>query len=283
MTKEYSRHTIYGVVDMPTGSKMVGQLLKELRQKQQMTGEILGRKAHMSQSKISKIEMGYYPNLQINEIERILNILNTPNDIRIRIYREMEQSQPLSLLHKPYDATFAADYYALESKASTLRVFCLQAVPVLLQTTAYRLAALKRFSNAEEDLGTLMKQAQSRQDLLWDQSRSFHFIMHHMMLYTMPTNQRDLQDLQLDRIERMMDMPNIKIGIIPLESGLCWAEVGPFALHDKKTLFMASASGDIVSTDAGNIATYGRVFGELDQLAIYGKDAKALLATAPYR
>jgi transcriptional regulator with XRE-family HTH domain len=261
--------------------KLVGQLVRERRRQQGLTGVMLGRKAGMSQSKISKIEIGYYSKLQVKDVERILNILEMPNDIRQTIYREIERAQPKALLDRPYGTAVAANYYELDSKAALIRIFTIQGTPVLLQTTARRLSVLRRHGVAEEDLGTHMKDAMKRQDLLWDQRRFFHFILHETMLHTVPAGLQNHMREQFDRIERLIDLPNVKIGIIPLRAGLPLAEVGPFALYDRARLFMASAGGDIVSEDEASINLYSRVFEELDGLALYGEPAKELLQSAP--
>jgi transcriptional regulator with XRE-family HTH domain len=255
----------------------VGRLLKELRRKRGLTGIDLGKKAGISQSKLSKLETGAYTSPKVQDVDKLLNILQAPNNIRQQIYREIERAHPQALLYKPYRTKISINLYDQAKLSTLIRVFTLPGVPAHLQTTAFRMAILRKNGIAEEELEEYLKDTMKRQDLLWDRERSFHFIMHEVMLYSPPDGHWELMAPQIDRIERMMELPNVKVGIVPTTAGLPMAQTGPFAVHDQRRAVLELGSGELESTDRESIAFYTRVFLELDRLALYGEPAKQLM------
>jgi len=264
---------------MATPNQIIGKLLKELRIEQGVRGVELGRKAGMSQSKISKLETGLYPRLHFKEIERILNILNAPRITRQRIYSALGSLQPEDLKYQSYNVAYTKDCYQRELKTIQIRTFSPFVVPALLQTNEYRIALLKGWGTVEDEMDIIKANAQ-RQDLLWDKQRQFHFIMHQAALYTGPAGQKGLGLPQIDRIERFMGLPNIKIGIIPLEAGMPPVEFGPFALLDERMLITATVDGDLHSTNSKSIELYSRIFSDLNRAAVYGVEANHLIRLA---
>jgi transcriptional regulator with XRE-family HTH domain len=261
----------------PLTTKTIGQLIKDLRKKKGLTGGELGRRAGLSQSKISKLETGFYPTHNPTEIIRLLNILDAPMTIRQQVQTSLDQSQ----LDHPglYRLKTLTEPYLSEKNASYVRVFIYHSVPAILQTIPYRREGLQRYGLPENEIDSLLKDAIKRQDLLWDERRKFHIIMHQAALYNRRVP-RSLQLAQLDRVERMMDLPNLNIGIIPVEAGLPNAEHGPFCVFDNEELVMATTKGDIQAKDPNDIEIYLRIFAQLDQLAHYGEEAKAMVREA---
>jgi hypothetical protein len=211
-----------------------------------------------------------------------LNILDASNAVRRQIYRAIEANTPASARFKPYNINYAVDVYETDRATKDFRIFTPAIVPALLQTNDYRLALLRSWGTEEEDSQILQRLAK-RQELLWDKHRSFHFIMHQTVLYGSMPGERGLGLAQLDRIERFIGVPNIKVGIIPFEAGLPLVETGPFALLDERMVWLGTVNGDLMTTN--NIAAYLQLFADLSHSALYGADVRRLLknAAALYR
>ena len=255
----------------------VGQMLRELRLKQGLTGTVLGKRAGISQSKLSKLETGAYTIPKVHDLDKLLNILQASNNIRRELYREIERTHPQELLFKPYRKTIPPNLYDQAKLSKIIRVFTLPGVPALLQTTAFRIAMLRKIGVTEEELDTYLRDTMKRQDLLWERERSFHFIMHEVMLHSALDGHWELMAPQIDRIERMMELPNVKVGIVPTTAGLPMAQTGPFAIHDQRRAVLELGSGEIEAIDPDSVAFYIRLFSELDRLALYGEEAKRLM------
>lgn len=262
-----------------TNDKHIGQLIKGLRRQRNMTGEELGKRVGLSQSKISKIEIGFYEQLHLKEVDAILNILDAPKTIRQHIYKLMDRAQLSTPGIRPYRLQYRSEYYELQLKTLYLRMYVINSIPALLQTADYRLASLKRYGVTQEETKLKMKAALKWQDLLWDTKHTFHIILLQAALYTLllPASRHIAQ---LDRIERLIDLPNVKIGIIPVEAGLPLPENGLFVLYDENVLIKPMADYEIESIDPDDIALHLKIFRELDRLAYYNDEAKAYIRKA---
>ncbi len=90
-------------------------------------------------------------------------------------------------------------------------------IPSLLQTIAYREAILDRRDTDKSNME--MQLILRMQDFLWNKHRQYHFVIGEPALYTLPGS-RVTQAAQLDRLDRVCDMTNVKIGIIATRAGL---------------------------------------------------------------
>lgn len=259
-------------------SLQIGETIRKFRRQRNLTGSELGRRAGLSQSKISKIETGYYPNLQISEIQKIMNILNLPKTIRQQILAALELADTDNKFRLHAVPHWQGNAYEREGKAKTIRIFS-SIIPALLQTMAYRKAILTNLSLGQEDLARYMNETVKRQDLLWDANRQYHFVFYESALFTSVTG-RDGQLVQLDRIERFIGMPHIKIGIIPHEAGVVPIDHGPFVLYDDLLSVSIFSNFEAESRDPEGIVLDLRLFHELECLAAYDDEAIRLIRQA---
>ncbi len=148
-------------------AEKIGNTLKELRRRQNLTGASLGEKVGLSQSKISKIETGAY-SVTIEEIDRLLNILKPSEIIRQQIYNAFNEQKPYSQ-SKTYTMNFRhnPNAFDVEQKAKDVCVFCMTQTPALLQTASYREGLLRHFDLSEEEIRDNLKMTLCRQDRLW--------------------------------------------------------------------------------------------------------------------
>jgi len=256
----------------------IGELIRDLRHQRHITGGELGIKAGLSQSKISKIETGSDTNIRPETLEAILNILDAPQIIRQRVLTLFGQPETLRVRRyrneQPYELSLEH-----VRQATLTRVFTMNLIPALLQTIEYREALLKHFALTETTHQLAMRSTIKRQDLLWDTNRHFHFILHESAFYSVPGS-RAIQMGQLDRLDRFIGLPNVKLGIIALQTGLEPVDCTTFALYDERQLALVMAYGDLLSNDTSDIAVYLKLFRGLDRRADYGDTARTLIGKA---
>lgn len=263
---------------MAAETKQLGQIIKNLRKEHHLSGEDLGKKAGLSQSKISKIETGYYPYINPKEIENILNILECPKTIRQQVDRLLTEIEPSTTLKRPYSLPQKLGAQ-VGKQAKSIVMFAYNSIPCIFQTYAYREASVLRYGRPPEEMQLFIKDMLERQELLWDKERSYHVILHQAALYTCPVS-KGQQLAQLDRLQTMMDLPNVKVGILPVEAGLSLIENSNFVIYDRKWLFLCLAKGDVETQDIEDITIHLRVFAELEYLAHYSDEAKNLVRKA---
>jgi transcriptional regulator with XRE-family HTH domain len=255
-----------------------GQLIRDLRRKRNISGEVLARKTGLSQTKISKIETGAIPQAKEADLETILNILEAPQTIRQQILvRGNFTSGPTYDFwqKRTFDETSR-----LVLSTAFIRTFMINLLPALLQTVEYRESYLKRMGFEAQTLTKAMSSALRQQDMLWDKRKRFHFIIYEGAFYTAPGTSI-VQRAQLDRIERFIgSVANIKVGVIPLETGLAPAENGTFAIYDDRVVINVLAGGHVALTDSLEVASYHKLFAELDHRADYGDIARTTVQKA---
>lgn len=264
-----------------TMSRVLGEMIRELRHQCKMTGIELARKTGLSQSKISKIETGKCQNLQFREISALLNILGASDTVRQQAQAIFERVKPSYIAGQKYEVPFYTGYFELEKQTKHLRIFMICGIPALLQTLEYRDRVLQEYGQFREGESreAIMRETLKRQDLLWDKRYTFHFILHQTALYSAPASQ-SIQLTQLDRLVRFVDMPNIKLGIIPFEAGLPVTENTTLALYDDVYVTKTVASRETSSKEPHDVALYTKVFVDLDRRALYYDEARALIHQA---
>lgn len=255
----------------------VGKIVKDLRQSRGLTGRELGVKARMSQSKISKIETGYYTHLIPAEIEIILNILNASKiitqQIMTAIKDDLHTTRGISRINWR-DTNKVLDQ---ERKSQLTRMFMFSGPPASFQTLEYRRYILSTYDRGTDEINQDIDI--KRQDLLWDGHHKYDVIIHEAGLYTIFSPQR-VQLAQLDRLERLLDAEYIKLGIMPLQAGLITFEHSSFVLYDERLLVALVGGSEIEFDNPRDIMEHKNKFEVLEKKACYGDEARTLIRNA---
>jgi transcriptional regulator with XRE-family HTH domain len=263
----------------PQAALQIGQLIKELRKKQRMTGEQLAQKVGMSQSRVSKIENGYSASVMPSQIELILNILNTSKTIRQQIAILLLERSAGSAMQFSYPFHYPQDFSAIDQQTTVARCYIVCAPSAILQTPEYHEAYARKLGISEQEIASEVSKNIQRQDLLWDRSKSFYFIMPEAALYTMPADTA-VQLAQLDRLERLIGYKHISIGIVPLHMGMLFFETSSFSIQDDALVLVYMGDRTVKVQEQETIVKYMNAFAELDQKAVYGDEALQLVRKA---
>lgn len=267
------------VTTSTNAAKTIGQLLSELRKQRRLTGEQLARKAGTSQSRISKIENGYSDSLEPAQIENIANILKAPKAIRQQISLLLLRHGAGSEAHFTYPFEFPKYVADLDARTTVFRTFLVWGFSSLMQTAAYREALVRKLGLSEADIRTELSQNITRQDAMWTSGKMHYFVMPEAVLYTTPAD-ADVQVVQLDRLERMIGLKHIKIGIIPMQMGASVLETGTFTVHDDHMLEVHLADRILRFDDLGTVLKFLQAFTELEEKAVYDTEAIGLIRKA---
>jgi transcriptional regulator with XRE-family HTH domain len=256
----------------------IGQTIKYLRKEKRITGTELGRLVKMSQAKISKIENGS-TYCSEEEIEALMNILDCPKTIRQQILAVIHlTSKTPANKYRPITSQ-PDEVYQRELQSHHIRCFLFNLIPAILQVPEYH-KALHEYWNVDSAVAVQkMNELVKRQDLIWNVDRTFHFIIAEAALYTLPAAIR-VQLAQLDRLDRMNSLPNVRLGIIPVEVGLSTVENTNFLIYDRNTVLFIMNYQELRSTDPRDIAENEKLFDEYSQKAHYGKEAQAIIHKA---
>jgi len=175
----------------------------------------------------------------------------------------------------------------LETTAATIHTFHPVIIPGLLQTAEY---ARQVFLSGDfptrpgpTDVAAVVAARVERQAILYDQGKRFEFVTTEAAL-----RQRfgpvEATLAQLDRITSIATLPNISVGIIPLNAEVTTWRYHGFVIYDDRSddqdplVVVTTLSGSIEVTDPDYVAAYREAFSRLEQAAVFESAARALIA-----
>ena len=128
-----------------------------------------------------------------------------------------------------------ADYNRLVTEARLIRHFEIAYVPGLLQTPEYARRVLGEMADlhamalvdVEEAVVTRLR----RQQLLYDRSKTFEFLLAESVLHWQLVP-GDAMAAQLDRLQTVVGLPNVRFGVIPFGTQLAVTPQHAVQLYD---------------------------------------------------
>jgi transcriptional regulator with XRE-family HTH domain len=173
-----------------------------------------------------------------------------------------------------------SDYNALTDQSSTIRYFETVYVPGYLQTAAYARRVLTEMVDlhglAVDDVDAAVATRMQRQHALYDPGKQFEFLLAEPVLHwrLCPA---DVMRGQLDRLQAILGLPNIRFGILPMRPAapLRTTPQNAFQLYDH-TAVVESFVGEIVYRDERATA-YARAMDRMWEEAVTGEEARQLI------
>ena len=191
-------------------------------------------------------------------------------------------------------AAIQQDFDARTRAATRVRWAELALIPGLLQTSAYARSVIvqgaalypvgdisltavdntEATSPEDPDIAAAVQARMQRQDVLYDQSKTFEFIIAEAALRLLPCPPQVMLG-QLDRL-LSLGMDNVTLGIIPFGQAQLIPLNGFYLLDDDLTV--EHWGGKIQDSAGEQAALYHRIFDALMAEAVTGEDARGLLA-----
>jgi transcriptional regulator with XRE-family HTH domain len=260
----------------------LGIKLRELRRDARLTGRALAERNGWHPSKISKIEGGKQTPTEA-DLEIWVGACGQPGlaSELIMSLRTLESHyvEHRRLFHTGMSAQQRV-FSELEDKTALVRNFENVFVPGLLQTpeyARYRLAEGIEYDGAPDDLDEAVGARMQRQQILYRTGKRFHFVITEAVLrYRLCPPEVMLG--QLDRLVTLSTMPTIRFGVIPFGARLPLAPVHGFWLMDERVVVVENFTASQNVTQANEIATYVRIFGQLAAVARYESEARSVIA-----
>jgi transcriptional regulator with XRE-family HTH domain len=216
--------------------------LKRLRIRAGITGRELARRMNAAQSTVSKVETGEQKHITASLIVRWAKATDAPDERLAELLELREQVEvgPLSweAASENGSTDFGLETAELENRTRLLSNYRPAAIPGLLQTPAYARRLLSSGPAGEPaDIGTRVVNRIERQRLLYDEAKTFRFVIPEAVLrwpYGPPGDPAvlDEQREQLARVEWATRRPNIVVGILPLAPVAVWRSTG-FVIYDE--------------------------------------------------
>ncbi|MEV1171626.1 DUF5753 domain-containing protein [Nonomuraea sp. NPDC049784] len=168
----------------------------------------------------------------------------------------------------------------LEANARQLRVFEPHFVPGLLQTAAYarlRLLAHARVHHAIDNVDDAVAMRLRRQAILQRAEVEFHFLLTEFGLRSGAYGNSSVMTEQIEKISAQVGDNRVRVGILPLTAEWDANVDHGFWMFERSHVLVETVTAELRLNRPEEIDTYWRVFHLLENKAVYGDDARALL------
>jgi transcriptional regulator with XRE-family HTH domain len=260
----------------------LAERLYSLRKAAGLTGDQLAADLGWPRSKISKIENGHQmPTEQdirawsagCDRPEAASELLDMLADV------ETASRQWRKELRKGH-AAIQTDLDQRTRQATHIRNAEIAVIPGLLQTAAYARSIVLESASvngmAHEDVEAAVTARMNRQNILYENAKTFEFVITEAALRLMPCPAQVMLG-QLDRL-LSLGMDNLTLGIIPMGVQLTMTPVHGFLIIDDVALVETYHQENEVREPG--IATYERIFDRLMAEAVTGEQARRLISAA---
>ncbi|MEV0621666.1 DUF5753 domain-containing protein [Nonomuraea sp. NPDC050404] len=260
----------------------LGARLRDLRMDARLSGLALAALAGWQSSKVSKIEHGKQaPSeedirawcLHVQAEQHIPDLVAAVRIIETQYVEWRRQLRSGTRRRQQSQVIW-------EDETRLLRVFQPVVIPGLLQTEDYArmiLAKIIEYYGIPDDLESGVSARMERQKVLYRGDRRFHMVIGYGALQT-HSAEREVMMAQLERLLTLMTLPRLRLGVIPARAAY---EVTPFHgfwMFDERMVLVETLSAELKVTQPREIELYVKAFDSFTHSAVYGPEARALIA-----
>ncbi len=263
--------------------------LRRLRHAAGLSGEELASRLGISQSKLSRLELGdSVP--QVTDVSRWGEATGAPHETITELITLAEEVATEATLWRRSLrrglGRLQRDVQAVETSAMTISNFSPVVLPGLLQTPEYaRRLALLAFPEGRPDIAEGVAARMARQSVVYDESKRLTFVIAEPVL-RWRLGPPPIMRAQLDRILGVSDLPNVQVGILTQDRELTtWYSHGFNLFEDRiddqdPVVHASTLTTGVTVTDPADVDRYRQVFTRLREAAVFGDQARALLRGA---
>jgi transcriptional regulator with XRE-family HTH domain len=195
------------------------------------------------------------------------------------LYRDYRHAARRGLRH------LQEPWVALYERTKLFRVHEHWIIPGLFQTEAYSIAVMAYWRDLmalpDDDTEAANAIRMDRQRLLRAGERRFVFLLGEQVLYSQVPSANAMVE-QLDRLVDVMGLTRVSLGIIPATSGMGGHTQTSFWIFDDSLVQVETLTSGLDITRPEEIELYLTTFERMRQAAVFGRNAKALIAKARY-
>lgn len=272
--------------ELSTQRRRLGEALRAVRAHAGLSGEQLAKQLGISQSRVSRIELGQQA-ASADLVRRWAEVTGAPEDRVAELVESAETAGTEAVVWRNALnrglARLQQDSRELEASAATIRSFQPVLVPGLLQVPEYarRIFAAGNPQHSQAEIAVAVAARMDRQLLLYEGSARFEFVITEAAL-RWRVGPPQVMLAQLDRITAVASLDAVDIRVIPLDIELdTWHEHG-FNLKDDRpeddpVVTVETQTSQVTTTDPAEVAFYRDAFVRLREAAFHGPEADALL------
>ncbi|MBB6348880.1 helix-turn-helix domain-containing protein [Nonomuraea muscovyensis] len=252
----------------------LGTQLRALREAAHLSGKDLAERLRWQPSKVSRLENARQTATEDDVVvwaQAVRASPETTDELIRQAIALLERHDDWKQRHRSGLAALQEDIRDLEARTRLFRVFEPNIVVGLLQTAEYSrhvFRKVRRLYSAPEQIDAAVRVRMQRQEILYDRSRTFRFVLPESALRTRLAPV-DVMRGQLDRLIAVSTLPNVEFGVIPFSAELPSAPINGFWIYNEAMVGVATMTKDLVLRDPDDIAFYTRAFDDYAKAAVF--------------
>lgn len=265
--------------------RRLGGLLRKLRKDARLSGPVLARRLNVSQSHLSRVELGEAvadPEL-VDKWTRETN--SSPADRQAAVelaeavaaesvtWREALASGLVKLQREALDA---------EESAATVIAYVPALIPGLMQTPEYATHLVAGKYPDRADVAEAVAMRMQRQVILYSRNKKLRWVIGETGL-RWRVGPSEVMVAQLDRLAALTNDPRLDVRVLPFErTGPVWHDHGFTILADRTDgaadlVHLELLTGLVNITDPTEVARYRAAYESLADLALRGAEAVPII------
>ena len=273
----------------PADRARLARALRNARQSVELGGIEAGRRAGMSQSKISKIERELLLPAE-RDVAALCEVYQVPPEHRaelLALARGLQEESSARVIMARGVAEFQRRVGQLESAATVIRGFQPVVVFGLLQTVDYARCIFTSPGPdplSVEEAEAAVSARLDRRAALNDSPTHYRLILTEGALRWHACSAAVMTE-QVQAVAEALTHPNLSIGVIPWTQPVRVFPGHAFHLYDDDAVSVSTETATATLTGPADIATYVDLFTELERAASFGEAAREHLEriAADYR
>ncbi|MGH8897334.1 MAG: helix-turn-helix domain-containing protein [Egibacteraceae bacterium] len=268
-----------------TRRRRLGAALRRLRIAAGLPGEQLAERLGVSQSQISRVELGQTvanPDL----VDRWAAVCGADDEERARLVGAAEavtveatawrKALPRGLARMQQESA------GIEASAATRLAYVPLLVPGLMQTASYAYEMVAAAYPDRADVAAAVAARMERQTILYERSKTLRWVIGEAGLrWRMATT--DVMLAQLDRVAMLAAEPHLDVRVLPLaRQTAVWHDHGFTILADRADgqpdlVHVETLTAALNVTDAAQVAAYRQAYETVAELSVGGAEAVGLI------
>lgn len=164
----------------------------------------------------------------------------------------------------------------IEKSAALIRAFQPAIILGILQTPAYASVVFSARGRTSQQTAEGVAARLGRQPLLAEPGRQW-ILLQGAGALDWCVRDPQLMVEQLEHIAELTQLPNVRFGVIPRKTPAGVLAPHGFHIYDQRAVQIGTKTATALIDEASDITVYNTLFSELEKLAVFGDDVRALL------
>lgn len=260
----------------------LGKRLREVRKQRALTGPEVAAIVGVNQSTVSRVETGdrVPTEAYVRAFAAGLRLSAREREALLQAARSAStEATSWRLLHRAGIARYQEEFAAEEAAAGFIRIFHTVLIPGLIQTPEYARSVLRKFGTSEEDgeVRAAVSGRLRRQTILYDGRKRFGFTFLEAAL-RLGLAPKGVMAAQADRLAVLSSLPNIDVGVVPMDAELPSLPYNGFIVFDDASLVLELSTGELTFREPAEVKRHVELYEAMSSVAMKGDSLQAWLS-----